>query len=88
MSPTKRLVHMNPRLPAKPIEKSREIQRGAQKWAQQQEGAQSVPPGKSPGLLNNDVFGDGERGRNRTYNLLIKSQLLCQLSYASTNFLF
>jgi hypothetical protein len=25
---------------------------------------------------------DGERGRNRTYNLLIKSQLLCQLSYA------
>ncbi len=27
----------------------------------------------------------GERGRNRTYNLLIKSQLLCQLSYASTS---
>ncbi len=27
----------------------------------------------------------GERGRNRTYNLLIKSQLLCQLSYASPN---
>ncbi len=26
----------------------------------------------------------GERGRNRTYNLLIKSQLLCQLSYAPT----
>jgi integrase len=26
--------------------------------------------------------GNGERGRNRTYNLLIKSQLLCQLSYA------
>ena len=24
----------------------------------------------------------GERGRNRTFNLLIKSQLLCQLSYA------
>src|SRR5271156_3989626 len=24
----------------------------------------------------------GERGGNRTYNLLIKSQLLCQLSYA------
>ena len=24
----------------------------------------------------------GERGRNRTYNLLIKSQLLCQWSYA------
>ena len=24
----------------------------------------------------------GERGRNRTYNLLIKSHLLCQLSYA------
>ena len=28
------------------------------------------------------VENDGERGRNRTYNLLIKSQLLCQLSYA------
>ena len=26
--------------------------------------------------------GVGERGRNRTFNLLIKSQLLCQLSYA------
>src|SRR5205807_2804412 len=25
---------------------------------------------------------NGERGRNRTSNLLIKSQLLCQLSYA------
>lgn len=25
---------------------------------------------------------DGEPGRNRTFNLLIKSQLLCQLSYA------
>ena len=30
-------------------------------------------------------MGDGERGRNRTYNLLIKSQLLCQLSYAPFN---
>ena len=28
------------------------------------------------------IEGVGERGRNRTYNLLIKSQLLCQLSYA------
>ena len=28
----------------------------------------------------------GERGRNRTYNLLIKSQLLCQLSYAPGRF--
>jgi hypothetical protein len=28
------------------------------------------------------LFFDGERGRNRTFNLLIKSQLLCQLSYA------
>ena len=25
---------------------------------------------------------DGERGRNRTFNLVIKSHLLCQLSYA------
>jgi len=31
-----------------------------------------------------NVEDDGERGRNRTYNLLIKSQLLCQLSYAPT----
>src|SRR6266542_3435698 len=30
----------------------------------------------------NPKVGSGERGRNRTYNLLIKSQLLCQLSYA------
>ncbi len=29
-----------------------------------------------------DSKGVGERGRNRTFNLLIKSQLLCQLSYA------
>src|SRR5436305_11506783 len=29
-------------------------------------------------------FISGERGRNRTFNLLIKSQLLCQLSYAPT----
>lgn len=29
----------------------------------------------------------GERGRNRTYNLLIKSQLLCQLSYAPGGYL-
>jgi hypothetical protein len=28
------------------------------------------------------IVGFGERGRNRTFNLLIKSQLLCQLSYA------
>ena len=30
---------------------------------------------------------DGERGRNRTFNLLIKSQLLCQLSYAPCIFI-
>jgi hypothetical protein len=35
-----------------------------------------------------DSSGDGERGRNRTYNLLIKSQLLCQLSYAPEPFAF
>src|SRR2546427_5232531 len=32
------------------------------------------------GAVDNKGF--GERGRNRTFNLLIKSQLLCQLSYA------
>ena len=31
-----------------------------------------------------NCMGDGELGRNRTFNLLIKSQLLCQLSYAPT----
>jgi hypothetical protein len=31
-----------------------------------------------------EIKGFGERGRNRTFNLLIKSQLLCQLSYAPT----
>jgi hypothetical protein len=31
-----------------------------------------------------NYMGVGERGRNRTSNLLIKSQLLCQLSYAPT----
>ena len=34
------------------------------------------------------LSGDGERGRNRTFNLLIKSQLLCQLSYAPEPFAF
>ena len=29
-----------------------------------------------------NLLSSGERGRNRTFNLLIKSQLLCQLSYA------
>jgi hypothetical protein len=28
----------------------------------------------------------GGRGRNRTYNLSVKSRMLCQLSYASSNF--
>jgi hypothetical protein len=28
----------------------------------------------------------GERGRNRTYNLVIKSHLLCQLSYAPVRY--
>ena len=31
--------------------------------------------------------GVGERGWNRTFNLLIKSQLLCQLSYAPLEWL-
>ena len=29
------------------------------------------------------VVRDGGRGRNRTYNLSVKSRMLCQLSYAS-----
>jgi hypothetical protein len=34
-------------------------------------------------LLDGSRFGYGGRGRNRTYNLSIKSRMLCQLSYAS-----
>jgi hypothetical protein len=33
-------------------------------------------------FIDLDIILSGERGRNRTFNLLIKSQLLCQLSYA------
>jgi hypothetical protein len=33
-------------------------------------------------ISNAETRDVGERGRNRTFNLLIKSQLLCQLSYA------
>jgi hypothetical protein len=34
---------------------------------------------EAPLIVDTDC---GERGRNRTYNLVIKSHLLCQLSYA------
>jgi hypothetical protein len=55
--------------------------------------ARTLPPGsklaKRRPKLNGPPFWKarvyyrvGERGRNRTFNLLIKSQLLCQLSYA------
>jgi integrase len=37
---------------------------------------------KEPAEVIDTACVNGERGRNRTYNLLIKSQLLCQLSYA------
>ncbi len=37
---------------------------------------------KVPGVAQITKINYGERGRNRTFNLLIKSQLLCQLSYA------
>jgi hypothetical protein len=30
-----------------------------------------------------DAGEDGGRGRNRTFNLSVKSRMLCQLSYAS-----
>src|SRR5579872_704817 len=33
-------------------------------------------------LIYSGNNGSGERGRNRTFNLVIKSHLLCQLSYA------
>jgi hypothetical protein len=41
-----------------------------------------VPPAHFHHSGANCFIIGGERGRNRTYNLLIKSQLLCQLSYA------
>jgi hypothetical protein len=40
---------------------------------------QMLPCGLESGQVLEKI---GERGRNRTFNLLIKSQLLCQLSYA------
>jgi hypothetical protein len=43
---------------------------------------------RSPEVVDAAREKSGERGRNRTYNLLIKSQLLCQLSYAPETFLF
>ena len=42
----------------------------------------SLPKEFRSRIQNVAILVDGERGRNRTYNLLIKSQLLCQLSYA------
>ena len=44
--------------------------------------AETSEPMPKPLEAIDDVEDVGERGRNRTYNLLIKSQLLCQLSYA------
>src|SRR5262249_46408334 len=44
----------------------------------------ALPPKRANGGSNWCLMSglNGERGRNRTFNLLIKSQLLCQLSYA------
>jgi integrase len=46
---------------------------------QTEECSEPHPNGPESIVVESDA---GERGRNRTYNLLIKSQLLCQLSYA------
>ena len=35
------------------------------------------------GNLARHLYRNGGRGRNRTYNLSVKSRMLCQLSYAS-----
>ena len=35
-------------------------------------------------LIDGEALEAGGRGRNRTFNLSIKSRMLCQLSYAST----
>ncbi len=34
-------------------------------------------------LIDGEALEAGGRGRNRTFNLSIKSRMLCQLSYAS-----
>ena len=57
---------------------------------------QSTPPGSGSGVHRGFASGArgaereieividfGGRGRNRTYNLSVKSRMLCQLSYAS-----
>ena len=57
------------------------VGRWAQFWAQRESITPSAP--KRERCNTNSSKGiSGERGRNRTFNLLIKSQLLCQLSYA------
>ena len=45
------------------------------------ENSRAVPVVERPTRIDPPDSG-GERGRNRTYNLVIKSHLLCQLSYA------
>src|ERR1041385_4425275 len=50
----------------------------------EQLGNKCLTPKRDPTVAAIESKGDGERGRNRTFNLLIKSQLLCQLSYAPT----
>ena len=43
---------------------------------------------KKPGNKVSRRFFIGAGNRNRTHNLLITNQLLCQLSYASTKFFY
>ena len=43
---------------------------------------------KKPEELVSGRVCNGAGNRNRTHNLLITNQLLCQLSYASTNYLY
>src|SRR5580704_7928960 len=43
-----------------------------------------VLPQEPTHIAQKSQISDGGRGRNRTFNLSIKSRMLCQLSYAST----
>jgi hypothetical protein len=55
----------------------------AQRWGEHSsKGRLYSTPRKCGHTITGKRLKSGERGRNRTYNLLIKSQLLCQLSYA------
>src|SRR5450759_2710308 len=56
--------------------------RSGHRWGSPPKTISSEAAGSPAGKCSGRLRLGGERGRNRTFNLLIKSQLLCQLSYA------